>query len=114
MPIPSAPRDDAARQVQPDLELEIDTTYGLPTGWGMDWATTVRRVLVGQLADPIIALSTFNDPDIYSGHFTCCAPESGLIVGFVRLAEHPGTLSGFIAADGTIWKLISVKRSPSR
>ena len=108
MPTSSNSRDAAVPQVE--LELELDTTYKLTMGWGLVWEGKIRRVVYGQLPDATIALSTYDDPVAYEGHLTCCAPETGLIVRFTRLPEHPATLSGFVAKDGTIWEIVDVKR----
>jgi hypothetical protein len=94
-----------------ELEIVIDAKYVRAMGYGHIWTATVRRVVGGELADPSVALRTFDDVDgdLYHGRFQARAEQREVTLTLRRVAERPAALAGFVAADGTIWQLATAR-----
>ena len=70
-----------------------------------------REVGSGALADRALHLITFVDDDgaAYGGRFRTLTEQRGVTLTLHRLAARPAALAGFVAADGTIWELVSAR-----
>lgn len=98
------------------LTLIIDAEPGIPIGYGQTWQCDVREVVEGELTDLRITLSTIGNAsaELYNGYFGSIDSYTALEIAFERLDERPGALSGFKAADGTIWQITTVKSAKDR
>lgn len=94
-----------------ELEIIVDAEYLRAMGYGHLWRATVREVVAGQLADPIVELRAFDDEDgeIYHGRLRARDAQRGVTLLLRRIAARPAALTGFVAADGTIWELESAR-----
>lgn len=102
---PSAPAPPAASA--DTLTLVVDTSRPIPIGYGNRWHADVRQIVRGQLAEDAIWISAYR-ADVYDGHLK--RAEQGLEITFRRIAARPPALSGFVAADGTIWEIVAVTK----
>lgn len=93
------------------LEIVVDAKHLRAMGYGHIWRATVRDVVAGELADPTVDLRTFDDAggDLYQGRFRAPDEQREVTLTLRRIAERPAALAGFVAADGTIWKLVSAR-----
>jgi hypothetical protein len=89
------------------LTLVVDLTYVIAMGYGHRWKGTVREVRGGTLADPTINLSLMGTD--YGGVLPCCDAKSGLVLEVEPIAKAPAALEGFVAADGTVYQLVSLR-----
>jgi hypothetical protein len=64
------PEANPAMSSAPRLTVVVDLAYVMAIGYGHRWKGTVREVRSGELADPTISLSLF-DQD-YGGVLPCC------------------------------------------
>ncbi|MCP4229513.1 MAG: hypothetical protein GY771_05135 [bacterium] len=104
------------------LTLVLDAKPGIPIGYGQTWKCVVREVVVGELSDTELTLSTYGSfgdttDELYNGYFQSTPPfdsYNALEVDFERLDERPAALSGFKAADDTIWQITNVNSAKYR
>jgi hypothetical protein len=94
-----------------ELEIVIDARYVRGMGYGYVWRATVKQVVAGTLADGEIELRTRMDPSgaFYGGRFSKLVDQDGVTLALRRIASRPAALVGFVAKDGTIWEVVSVK-----
>ncbi len=109
-PAPPRPSESPTMSTA-ELRIVVDATFVADLGYGLAWKATVREVGAGALADHAIHLTTFGDDDgaTYGGHFRGAAEQRGVTLTFQRVAAQPAALAGFVAADGTIWELVSAR-----
>ena len=91
-----------------ELQIVIDASYVVDVGFGRAWKATVRS---GALAQPAFKLTTFADVtgELYGGRFRDTTEQRGVTLTLQRVAKRPAALAGFVAADGTIWELVSAR-----
>ena len=96
---------------KPELEIVVDAKHAMAMGYGHGWKATVREVVAGELADQEIVLRTVvnREGTRYGGHFKTVDDERGVTLTLRRIPERPAALVGFVAADGTIWELVSAR-----
>ena len=99
-----APRTAPPMSNPDSLTLVVDVSAPIPIGYGNAWHAEVRKVVAGALADPHVLLSAFET------ELPCCGPHPQVEVTLRRVPNRPAALAGFVAADGTIWEMVSVKR----
>lgn len=106
---PSTPRERAMSN--PELEIVVDVTHVREGGYGHTWQATVREVRHGALADATVQLSTVGNDrgGRYGGHFRTKDAEAGVTLLLERVATRPPALAGFVATDGTIWRIVDAK-----
>lgn len=112
-PARTAPVHDskASDMTQPELQIVVDTTYAMTTGYGHAWKASVREVKVGELADPALTLLTVanREGNRYNGRFRNLGADAGVTLTLRKVAVRPAALAGFVAKDGTIWELVGVQ-----
>jgi hypothetical protein len=91
------------------LQIVVDANYLIAMGYGHVWSAKVRQVIAGTLPDRELQLSLSDNSGgkLYGGLFQD-EPVVGAKLTLHKLDKRPAALIGFVAADGTIWKLDEV------
>ena len=100
---PVVSHDDPPTPASGDLTLVVDLSQPMPLGNGTSWNAQVREVKRGTLADTSFHIN------LYDTTVPCCEPVQGLVLVLARDGER-GAAQTMVAADGTVYKVISATR----